>query len=72
MHVEFRDIVTMREVIEAYTIGEASAKATEEDIAGLYDICNKMISEQDFEKRVEYDWLVHFEIAKISGQKIKF
>lgn len=62
--------MTMREVIEAYTIGEASAKATEEDIAGLYDICNKMISEQDFEKRVEYDWLVHFEIAKISGNKL--
>ena len=66
----FEDIVTMREVIEAYTIGESSAKATEEDIAGLYDICNKMISEQDFEKRVEYDWLVHFEIAKISGNKL--
>jgi GntR family transcriptional regulator, transcriptional repressor for pyruvate dehydrogenase complex len=64
------DILDLREVLETFTVRETALRANNEDIQRLYKIHENMIAENDDHKKSEYDRLLHYEIAKISGNKL--
>jgi GntR family transcriptional regulator, transcriptional repressor for pyruvate dehydrogenase complex len=64
------DILDLREVLETFTVRETALRANNEDIQRLYKIHENMIAENDDRKKSEYDRLLHYEIAKISGNKL--
>lgn len=64
------DILKLREIIESFTVKEAALKATEKDIEKLYHIYADMVEEKDNSKKTSYDKQLHYEIARISDNKM--
>lgn len=67
---KIEDILDLRLLIEGYTVEEAAKKATSSDIKKLSEITNNMINTEKIEDKAFFDKLFHYEIAKLSDNKL--
>jgi len=67
---KIEDILSLRILIESYTVEEAAKKATTSDIDKLSEITNNMIQADSIEDKTIYDKMFHYEIAQLSNNKL--
>jgi len=64
------EILELRYAIEIYSVRQAAKKATADDVKRLYSIHEEMLTAETSEKKAEYDWKLHFEIANICNNSL--
>ncbi|MFT5875173.1 MAG: GntR family transcriptional repressor for pyruvate dehydrogenase complex [Clostridium sp.] len=64
------DILNLRDMVETFTVKEAAEKASAQDINKLYKIYTNMVEEKEDKNKSTYDKQLHYEIAKISDNKL--
>lgn len=66
------EILALRELIETFTVKEAAEKSSKEELKILYTLYENMIEEKEDNKKATHDKQLHYEIAKISDNKLIF